>query len=443
MNGKTIFEACKGKDNIESVQMFIKSICITLKSEDEIQIHIDDDIQAIYQNKKQLEIIFKEDPKLCFDALNDCMNQKEKLSIKSIVNRIMDVLGGSLIPLIPMLITAAMFKTIVSLLGPDMLNVLPVDSDLYTLFTFVGDAGFYFFPVVVGYTAAKTFGVTPVLGMFLGGILMHPSFIDMAAKNIPFSVYGISIVPQNYSGTILPVILSCWVMSYIERFFNKYIPEAIKVVFAPLCTILVMLPLAFIILAPIGNIMGNYLCTTLLKLGNMGGIVSILTIAILGALWEFIIMGGLHWLFISSIFVILAQNGVETIIVPMCGAAAFSVGGMCLGAALREKSGKDRSATFSYMIAQVVGGVTEPGLYGIGVRYKKPFLGMMIGGFVGSLFAGIVHLKAYNFLPVANFLCIFDFAGGSTMNMVNGILSCIIGFVVAAIATYIIGISEK
>ncbi len=442
MKGQYIWETCKGKEGIESVQLFINSICITLKNSDPITLKKDKDVEAIVQDENKLEIIFKKSAKECFDELNALLNQKEPFSFKKIVDGVMEGLSGSLVPLIPMLITAAMFKTLTSLFGPDMLNILSVESDLYKLFAFVGDAGFYFFPIVVGYTAAKTFGVTPVLGMFLGGILMHPTLIEMATNGIPFTVYGIPVNVQNYSSTILPVILSVWIMSYVEGFFNKYVPEAIKVVFAPLCTVLVMLPLSFCLLAPIGNVAGIYLCNALLALGNMGGIVSILTVAILGALWEFIIMGGLHWLFISSIFVILASNGAETIIAPMCGAAAFSVGGMCLGAALREKSSKDRSATFSYMIAQAVGGVTEPGLYGIGFKYKKPFIGMMIGGFAGSFYAGITHLTAYNFLPVANFLCVFDYAGGSTMNMVNGIISCVIGFVVSAVATYIIGISK-
>ena len=191
------------------------------------------------------------------------------------------------------------------------------------------------------------------------------------------------------------------------------------------------------------NLLGEYLCNALLTLGNMGGIIRILTIALLGMVWEFIIMGGLHWLFISTIFMILASNGQEAIITPMCAAAAFAVGGMCLGAFLRQKNKKDKSATISYLIAQIIGGITEPGLYGIGFRYKKPFIGLMAGGFAGALYAAIMNVTAYNFLPVANFLCFLNYIGGNTTNFIHGIVSGIIGFVTACVVTYILGVEES
>ena len=355
----------------------------------------------------------------------------------------MEALAGCLVPLMPMLICASMFKTVASILGPDMLNVISSESTLYILFTFVADAGFYFFPIVVGYTSAKTFHATPVLGMFLGAILIHPTLIEMAVNHQSFNVYGIPMTALNYTSTILPIILSTWILSYLERFFNKVIPEAIKVVFAPFLTFLIMLPVTLCLVAPLGNLLGEYLCNALLTLGNMGGIIRILTIALLGMVWEFIIMGGLHWLFISTIFMILASNGQEAIITPMCAAAAFAVGGMCLGAFLRQKNKKDKSATISYLIAQIIGGITEPGLYGIGFRYKKPFIGLMAGGFAGALYAAIMNVTAYNFLPVANFLCFLNYIGGNTTNFIHGIVSGIIGFVTACVVTYILGVEES
>ena len=124
-------------------------------------------------------------------------------------------------------------------------------------------------------------------------------------------------------------------------------------------------------------------------------------------------------------------------------AASFSVGGMCLGAAFRQKKAGDKSVSISYVVAQVIGGVTEPGLYGIGFRYKKPFIGMAIGGFAGALYAAIVGLTAYNIVPVASFLCVLGYSGGSTMNFVNAIISGVIAFIVAGIATYVIGLEKN
>lgn len=138
----------------------------------------------------------------------------------------MDVLASCLMPLIPMLIAASLFKTVAAIIGPDMLGLVNAESDLYVLFSFVGDAGFYFFPIMIGYTASKRFGCNPILGMFLGAIMLHPTFVALAQGEEAFTVYGIPCHVQNYSSSIIPIMLSVFVFSYIERFFNKHIPEA-------------------------------------------------------------------------------------------------------------------------------------------------------------------------------------------------------------------------
>jgi PTS system beta-glucosides-specific IIC component len=158
---------------------------------------------------------------------------KKEVTLKYIGSSILDGLAGCLTPLIPLLMAASMFKMFAALFGPSMLGVISESSDVYKLLIFVGDAGFYFFPIVVGYTAAKKFGVTPVIAMFLGGIMLHPTFVEMATKGVTFSVFGIPCTPQNYASTILPIIMSVWVMSYIEKFFKKYLPNALKTIFAP------------------------------------------------------------------------------------------------------------------------------------------------------------------------------------------------------------------
>ena len=334
-----------------------------------------------------------------------------KKKIKKGVSVLLDVLASCLMPLIPMLIAASLFKTIAAIIGPDMLGLVNAESDLYVLFTFVGDAGFYFFPIMIGYTASKRFGCNPILGMFLGAIMLHPTFVALAQGEEAFTVYGIPCHVQNYSSSIIPILLSVFVFSYIERFFNKHIPEALSAVFAPTLAVAVMLPIMLCVLGPIGSIVGEYISTGLITLGDMGGIMTILAMMLIAALWEYIVMAGMHWLFITTIFMIIAEKGVESVVAPSVLLAAFTVGGMCLGATMRLHGKEQKALGISYLIAQMVGGVTEPGLYGIGVRYKRPFIGMMAGGLAAGLFAAIVGLKVYNFLPVASFLACWVLSG--------------------------------
>ena len=154
---------------------------------------------------------------------------------------------------------------------------------------------------------------------------------------------------------------------------------------------------------------------------------------------EFLVMSGMHWVLISTLIVVVSSAGSEAVVGAAVAASSFSVGGMALGAALRQNKAEDRSISISYVVAQVVGGVTEPGLYGLGFKYRKPFIGMAIGGAAGALYGGLTGLTMYNLIPVANFLALLGYSGGSTMNFINGIVSAAIAFVVAAVATYVIG----
>ena len=367
-------------------------------------------------------------------------DNKEKFSLKAFGNAFLDTLSSCLSPIIPVLISAAMFKTVLALLGPDMLNVISAESDLYILLNFVGDAGFYFLPVILGYTCAKKFEVEPVMGMFLGAVLIHPTLIDLVNNGASFSVYGIPCSLQNYASSIVPIMLSVFVMGYVEKFFKKIMPEALSGVFTPTCTMAVMLPIALCVMGPIGSWIGALLNDFIIMLGNMGGVGALFAMIIMGIIWEFVIMAGMHWIIIATITSIISVAGYESVISPICLTLGFTVGGMCLGAALRMKDKEEKSLCLTYVITQAVGGVTEPGLYGVGVKYKKPYIGMVAGGCAAAIYAWIVGLTVYNFIPVASFLMVFSYVGGSMMNVVHAVITCVIGFVVSAVVTYILGV---
>ena len=154
-------------------------------------------------------------------------------------------------------------------------------------------------------------------------------------------------------------------------------------------------------------------------------------------------MTGMHLVMITTMMMLIAQAGQDNFVTLGAAAASISVAGMCVGAALRLKDPKQKALAWSYLLASIVGGVTEPALYGIAVRYKRTFLGMMIGGFAGAIYAALTHVAAYVVVPVANFLCLTAYVHSDVGNLINGIISGVIAFVVAAIATYIIGVEKK
>ncbi|MBQ1323827.1 MAG: PTS transporter subunit EIIC, partial [Erysipelotrichaceae bacterium] len=228
--------------------------------------------------------------------------------IKGIIDKVFDGISGSLTPFIPALIGSGMIKVI--LIFADMLGA-DATSGTYQLLSFAGDAGFYFLPIIIGAFAAKKFGANQGLGMVIGGMLVYPSFA--AATGLNF--LGIPVYSNSYSSTIIPIILSCAVMAPIEKFFAKHSPEILRSVLEPLCTILVMIPLAYCLLGPIGSFLGQYLSAFVLWLYNTIGFIGV---ALFAAIMPFVIMTGMHGAFVPYLLQMLTDPsiGYEPIFFP-------------------------------------------------------------------------------------------------------------------------------
>lgn len=372
----------------------------------------------------------------------DVSGEKKPFSFKNLGSTIMDYLSGSLVPAIPVMLAASIFKMLCAVLGPSMLNVLPETSELYTLFTFVGDAGFYFFPVLIGYTAARKFGLTPVLGIFFGAILIHPTVVSLAGEGGAFHVYGIPTVLQNYSSTVLPILLTVWIASYIEKYFKKVIPNALRVLGVPTLTTLVVLPLMFCVLGPLGGWLGNYICGAIIWFGNVAGPIGAM---IIGGLWEFLVVTGMHQVMITQMIMVFTQNGFDPVVSLGAVSASMAVTGMCLGYYFATKDKEEKGLALTNTIAAIIGGVTEPGIYGTGFAHRKPLIGMIAGGAAGGLYAGLLGVKAFQLVPVANFLALTAYVGGNSANVINGVISGVISIAVAAVVTFVLcrGDNEK
>ena len=451
-----IIEKVGGRDNVAQVTHCMTRLRFNVKDDSKVDIEAIKALKGVIgyvNNGGQHQIIIGQTVDDVYKAVCDeggfqvmaavdekLDETKEKLSVKGIFNNILNYLSGSLTPLIPLIISAAMFRTIQTVLGPDMLKVLSTDSDLYTILGMVYNAGFYFLPIYLGYTSAKKLNANPALGMFMGGILIAPELLEMVNNGVSsVRVFGIPAPVAKYTQTIIPILLSVWVLSIVEKFFNRIIPATLRTIFSPFITMLILVPVSLCFLAPLGNWVGTGVGNILVTIGNKGGF---LGVAVIAALWEFLVMGGMHLVLIFSMIGVLMTTGSESIIAPASTCATFAVMGMALGAALRIKDKDEKALNFGYFVSCFLGGVTEPALYGTGFKYKKPFIGMIIGAFLGGLYAGLTHIAVY-MLGATNFLIVLGFIGGGTANLVNGIIACVISLIAAAAATYLIGVDEK
>ncbi|MCF0106432.1 MAG: PTS transporter subunit EIIC [Holdemanella sp.] len=446
-----ILENVGGKDNVSTAAHCMTRLRLTLKDAskaNEDAIKNLDGVIGVAKAGGQFQIIigqtvpnvYAEVCKIGGFASSERIDENldEKLTFKSAGAKILDYLSGTMVQMIPILIGAAMFKTVNVLFGPDLLGLYTAESDIYVLFDFLYNAGFYFMPIYIGYAAAKKLNVSPMLGMYMGGILIAPGLITLVTEGNPFTVFGIPMRLVDYSQSVLPIILCMALMKYVEKFMKKYIPEVISTIFVPFLTMLVMTPVALCVLAPLGSILGDYVGAGLNGLASHGGFIAV---AIIAALWEFLVMTGMHQvILITGIMNLLAGNPDSCVMIGG-GMATWAAFGMALGAFLRLKNKKEKSLALGYFVSGFVGGITEPVLYGIGMRYKRPFVCLAIGGFIGGLYAGITHVTVY-LLGATNFLSILGYVAGGTSNLINSIIASAISMFGTAALVYFFGFDK-
>ena len=347
-------------------------------------------------------------------------------------------MAGSMTPLIPIMMAAGMLKMVLVIFC-DLLHVLPVESDLYILLNFIYDAGFKFMPIFVGYHAAKRIGMTPTMGLYLGAILIAPAFVSLVSAGTPFTILGISVTMKDYHSSVLPIMLVVAIAYPIEKLWKKIIPDSLSTIFVPTLTIAIAAPIGLLVAAPAGYIVGDWLGIALQWIADNLGFVGL---AIIAGLWEYLVMTGMHVVLIMPAMMNIMGGGVDPVIFVAGKVATFAACGMALGTFLRMKNKEEKSSAAGFFISGLIGGVTEPVLYGIGLKYKRPFIAMSIGGLVGGAWNGIMGVTA-NLLASSNFLGVLAFSGSTPANLINGTIGCCLGLVISAVCTYLIGYSKE
>ena len=371
---------------------------------------------------------------------------KEKLTPKVLGNRILDYLSGSMTQLIPLLMAGGLFRTFAVILGPQLLNVITETDPTYTFFyTTLYEATFYFLPIYLGYAAAKKLGASPVLGMLTGGILIAPSIVSAAAAEGGgiVSVYGFQIAAANYSQSVLPIILTIPVLYFVEKFFKKIMPDVLSTVFTPFCTMIVVVPIALIVLAPVGNLIGQLIANSLFSLADLGGIGILIVMAVLGAFWQLFVVAGMHMPVILLAQVQIIAAGYDPFVFVSTNCAMTAVWGCAFGAFLRLRNKEEKGLALGYVISAIAGGVTEPALFGVLMRFRKTMLGMFIGGSIGAVVSGILGVTYYLAGGSANFMVFLNYLQGGQMNVVYAIIGMAVAFVIAAVVVYLTGFSKE
>lgn len=266
--------------------------------------------------------------------------------------------------------------------------------------------------------------------MTVAGALIYPSILELFNKGAEVTFIGIPVVLMNYTSSVIPIIIAVYILSILERVLNKHIFEAGKNFLTPLICLVVMIPLTLIVVGPIATYAGKGLGAGYEFLYHLSPIVAGF---ILGALWQVFVIFGVHWGFVPLIITSIAATGASTLIA-MIGPSNFSQAGASLGVFLKTKNPAVKGIAGSAALTGFFG-ITEPSIYGVTLKYKKPFVIASISGAIGGGIAGAVGASAKG-MVIPGILTIPAYMG---KGFVGFLIACLIAYVLSAGLTYLFG----
>lgn len=357
---------------------------------------------------------------------------------KKPMDRFFEVVSGIFTPIVPVLMASGMVGALVTILK--LCGVLSETSSTYYILNAIYNAGFYFLPIFVAYTSAKKLNASPFLSMLLAAVLVHPNLVNFAGLDVStlgfdaLTFLGIPVPAATYSQQVLPIILGVWALSYVDRFFNRIFPTIVRSFMAPMCTMLVMVPLTLIVIGPLGAQLGNLLGSGVTWMGDNLGF---LAVAILGFFTPVMIATGTHSFAFPVIVASITTLGFDQILMPSMLAENLAMAGAAMAIALTRKDVDERGVAISASLSAIMG-ISEPAMYGVNLPSKHGFLGAMIGGAVGGAFAGLFGFRMYMIASssVVGIPAMFGDLGIS--NVLVGIATIVISFAAAFVSTWLL-----
>lgn len=460
---KTIIENIGGESNVNSLTHCITRLRFKLKDESKANTDVlknTEGIVTVMKSGGQYQVVIGNHVADVYEQVLNEGNLGNKSEASSgedtgekgnIFNQFIDLVSGIFQPVLGVLAATGMIKGFNALFVA--LGWLEETSGTYLMLDAIGDTLFYFFPIFLAYTAAKKMNVAPFIAMAIGGALVYPSIAGVAgAENalytlfegtlfespVAFEFLGIPVMmPEaGYGTTVVPIILAVFFASKVEPFMKKVIPDVVKMFLVPFFTVLIVAPVTFILIGPIATWLSNFIGAGSLAAYSFSPMLAGL---ILGALWQVLVIFGLHWGVIPVAINNLVTLGYDPLLATIF-IASFVQTGAIIGVLLKTKEQKLKTLSIPAIISGFFG-VTEPAIYGISLPLKKPFIISCIGGGIGGAILGAMDAVGY----IIGGLGVFGYTtylnpaepGWGVMPWVIAI--SLAGVVFGAVVTYIVG----
>ncbi|MBE0152229.1 PTS transporter subunit EIIC [Serratia sp. PL7] len=434
---------------------------------------------TVIESSGQLQVVIGNHVGDAYREVLKLVNMDENVAVSApnvgIVSRLMDIISSIFAPFLYPLAACGVLQGLISLFAA--LGWMDPASGTYRILNFVSWTGFTFLPVMVAFTAAKKFNVNPFTAVIAACALVSPDYMNMLTANKillvnsadpamqalmqeavnnpqiarvlaevagipinagPLTFLGMPVQYLSYTASVIPIILMVWIMSYVQRFFERILPLVIRNLFTPMFCIAIMVPLTLLAFGPIGNMIG----------GAIGGVYNTLyhlspsiAGAVVGALWMPLVTLGVHWGITPVTVGNYATLGYDTF-TGLQASPVFAMAGAVLGVYLKSKDPEMKRVSLSAGMTALFG-ITEPAIYGVALRLKRPMICGCVAGAVGGSIAGAFNAVSWSYcLPGIAVLPVF-FKEGHMPQFLGFLLSICVAFVLGAVLTYIVGFKEE
>lgn len=420
-SAQEVLDIIGGKENIISAAHCATRLRLVIADNekyDKMKLENVDGVKGVFEAAGQLQIIFGTGTvNKVYDALIQIAGIEEatKEDVKKVafqkqnlLKRAIKTLGDIFVPIIPAIVASGLLTGLLE----GFANVWPqmANSGTYEVIHLFSNAAFVFLPILIAMSAAKTFGGNQYLGAVIGMIMVHTSLInawnvasmnvaDIPTASVWFGLYKVQLV--GYQGHVIPVVIAVWVMCLIEKKLHKIVPEIIDLFVTPLVTVLVTGYLTLTIIGPIFAVLENYV---LLGAKGLIGLPFGIGGFIIGAFYAPTVVAGLHHMYNALEAGLLSSYGINTWM-PIATAANVAQGAAALAVGVKTKNKKIKAVALPASLSAFLG-ITEPAIFGVNIRYMKPFIAGVVGGAVGGLVAGILKVSAtaYGITGIFGFL---------------------------------------
>ena len=409
-------------------------VVTVMKSAGQYQVVIGNHVATVYEDVCKIAGLSEESNK------SDLVENDKNMLSKAI-----DIISGIFQPMLGVMTAVGMIKGFLALFAA-LGWVLP-ESGTYVILNGIGDAMFMYLPVVLGYTAAKKFNLKPFVGLVIGLALCYPALQQstlsvgeplytmfegtMFAAPVYIKFLGLPIIAMDYTSTVIPVILICYIASKFQKLFEKITPELVKFFIEPMLTLLSSLIIGFIVIGPLATYGSTLVTEGILFVRNLSPMIAG---ALMGGLWQILVIFGIHWGMIPVYINNISTIGYDNVMTPFF-ATTFATTAVVVAIMIKTKDKKLKSLCLPSVISGIFG-ITEPAIYGIVLPLKKPFIISCIASAIAGGFYGFADLREY----IMGGMGIFEFP--SFINPANkdmrNVLIAAIGVVIAMVIGFVL-----